>query len=163
MFALSNASINMKSRLYLILTLLFFTTCTFAQKRAHNPSDVIRSMNWDVIGSVSFEMDKQNKILPVYGEMIRRFADRDFSLKGYIIPIKAGLKQQQFLLSPLPINQCFFCGQNGVPAMIMVNMISPIAYTTNPVLIEGILKLEVVDAASAAPITLQKATASQVK
>ncbi|NQX41081.1 hypothetical protein SAMN05421820_107384 [Pedobacter steynii] len=153
----------MKSRLSLILALLFFTTCALAQKRAHNPADVIRSMNWDVIGSVNFEMDKQNKILPVYGEMIRRFADRDFSLKGYIIPIKAGLKQQQFLLSPLPINQCFFCGQNGVPAMILVNMSSPIAYTTKPVLIEGILKLEVVDAATAAPISLQKATASQAK
>lgn len=157
------ALINMKSRLYLILALLFFTTGAFAQKRAHTPSDVIRSMNWDVIGSVNFEMDKQNKILPVYGEMIKRFADREFSLKGYIIPIKTGLKQQQFLLSPLPINQCFFCGQNGVPAMIMVNMTSPIAYTTNPVLIEGILKLELVDAASAAPISLNKATALKTK
>ncbi|SHG37103.1 hypothetical protein SAMN04488522_105251 [Pedobacter caeni] len=153
--------ISMKNRLFLIL--LFFTTTAFAQKRAHNPNDVIRSMNWDVIGSVNFELNKQNKILPVYGEMIKRFEDREFSLKGYIIPIKAGLKQQQFLLSPLPINQCFFCGQNGVPAMILVNMASPVAYTTNPVLIEGILKLEVVDAATAAPITLNKATALKTK
>lgn len=151
----------MKNRL--LLTLLFFTTAAFAQRRAHNPADVIRSMNWDVIGSVNFELDKQNRLLPIYGEMIRRFADQEFSLKGYIIPIKAGLKQQQFLLSPLPINQCFFCGQNGVPAMILVNMAKPVAYTTNPLLIEGILKLEVVDAATAAPITLNKATASATK
>lgn len=153
----------MKSRLYSILALLFFTTGALAQKRVHNPADLIRSMNWDLIGSVNFEMDDKNKILPVYGALIKRFADREFSLKGYIIPIKAGLKQQQFLLSPLPINQCFFCGQNGVPAMIMVNMDSPIAYTTNPVLIEGILKLEVVDAATAAPISLNKATALKTK
>ena len=27
--------------------------------------------------------------------------------------------QQQFMFSSLPVNQCFFCKQNGVPLMIM--------------------------------------------
>lgn len=152
---------KIKLRLSLIVLLICFSFHSFSQKRTHNPADVIKSMNWDIIGSVNFELNTQNKIFPVYGETIKRFADHEFSLKGYIIPIKTGLKQQQFLLSPLPINQCFFCGQNGVPAMIMVNMESPVAYTTNPILIEGILKLEVVDAATAAPITLNKGKVSR--
>lgn len=143
-----------------ILLLLLTTNFAFAQKRAHNPTDQIRSINWDVIGSVNFDIDKQNKITPVYGEMIRRFENQEFKLKGYIIPIKSGLKHQQFLLSPLPINQCFFCGQNGIPAMIFINMSTAVTYTDKPVVIEGILKLDNVNAAVTPPVSLQQAKLS---
>lgn len=146
------------------MVLMFCALLSAAQQKKHNPADLIKSMNWDIIGSVNFKLNTDNKILPVYGELIKRFENQDFSLKGYIIPIKTGMKQKQFLLSSLPINQCFFCGQNGVPAMILVNMETPIAYVTAPVLIQGTLKLENVDAATAAPITLnQSRLLSQVK
>lgn len=148
-------NINLKS--LLAICLLCTTLTVAAQQRAHVPTDLIRSMNWDIIASVNFRQTKENKIMPIYGEMIRRFEDQEFSLTGYIIPIKTGRKHQQFLLSPLPINQCYYCGQNGIPAMIMINMSGSINYSSKPVTINGILTLENIDATSASPVSLSNA------
>ena len=48
--------------------------------------------------------------------------DKTVTLQGYIIPMKAGFRQNRFLLSVLPIDQCTFCGQNGIPAMVEVTL-----------------------------------------
>ena len=123
----------------------------------HNPSDQLRSLNWDVIGSVKFELTEKNELLPLFSESIKRFDNREFELTGYLIPIKSGQKQQKFLLATLPINQCYFCGQNGVPVMIMIEMESAVPYNEKPIHVKGILKLEQKDASYAPPITIKNA------
>ena len=35
--------------------------------------------------------------------------NKPFELEGYMVPIKDGMKQTKFMLSTLPINQCYFC------------------------------------------------------
>jgi len=143
-------------KLYFIL-LLFFGNVAFAQTQKHNPNDQLRSLNWDVIGSVKFELTEKNELFPMFSELIKRFDNREFDLTGYLIPIKSGQKQQKFLLATLPINQCYFCGQNGIPVMIMIEMESPTAYSEKPIHVKGILKLEQKDASYAPPITIKNA------
>ncbi|GGG96583.1 MULTISPECIES: hypothetical protein [Pedobacter] len=142
--------------LYFIL-LLLFGNVAFSQTQKHNPNDQLRSLNWDIIGSVKFELTEKNELFPLFTESIKRFDNREFDLKGYLIPIKSGQKQQKFLLATLPINQCYFCGQNGVPVMIMIEMESPAAYSEKPIHVKGILKLEQKDASYAPPITIKNA------
>ena len=142
------------------LYFFFFILCgcsVAAQTKKHNVNDQLRSLNWDVIGSVKFELTEKNELLPLFSESIKRFDNREFDLTGYLIPIKSGQKQQKFLLATLPINQCYFCGQNGVPVMIMIEMESAVSYCEKPIHVKGILKLEQKDASYAPPITIKNA------
>jgi hypothetical protein len=142
------------------LYFFFFLMCgstAVAQSQKHHINDQLRSLNWDVIGSVKFELTEKNELLPLFSESIKRFDNREFDLTGYLIPIKSGQKQQKFLLATLPINQCYFCGQNGVPVMIMIEMESAVLYSEKPIRVKGILKLEQKDASYAPPITIKNA------
>ncbi|SFA46853.1 hypothetical protein SAMN04488511_10683 [Pedobacter suwonensis] len=143
---------------YLYVVIILFLVCSAqAQTKKHNPNDQLRSLNWDVIGSVKFELTDKNEILPLFTETIRRFENREFDLTGYLIPIKSGQKQQKFLLATLPINQCYFCGQNGVPVMIMIEMTNAVPYSEKPIHVQGVLKLEEKDASYKPPITIKNA------
>jgi len=137
--------------------LIFIGFLANAQQRKHNPADQIRSLNWDVIGTVKLELTEKNTLVPIFSETIKRFDQGEFQLQGYIIPIKSGQKQQRFMFSSLPVNQCFFCGQNGVPLMIMVEASTPVNYSDKPVRISGILQLESKDASFAPPVTIKNA------
>lgn len=141
----------------LLLLIISLRLSALAQDMIHNPSDQIRSLNWDVIGTVKLELTDKNLLIPIFKETIKRFDHKEFELKGYIIPIKSGQKQQRFLFSSLPVNQCYFCGQNGVPVMIMVELSEPISYSDRPIRITGVLQLEGKDASYAPPITIKNA------
>ncbi|RZK80831.1 MAG: hypothetical protein EOO92_06770 [Pedobacter sp.] len=136
----------------ILLTLLLFTGLTAAAQ--HNPDDQIMSDNWDVIGSVDFKIVKDTEMYAVYNNNIKKFANKSFELEGYIVPIKDGMKQTKFMLSTLPINQCFYCGKNGVPIMVMVEMTEPIKFTYQTVKVKGTLKLNTGNAMDNPPIAL---------
>lgn len=143
----------MKSIFFVFILCLGFPVA-FAQ-RTHNANDQIRSINWDAIGSVTYELTEKNELLPIYTELITRYENKSFELLGYLIPIKSKLKHERFLLASLPISQCFFCGKNGVPSMILVEMKSPISFSDKPIRLKGILKLA--KGAGQTPITLTNA------
>lgn len=135
---------------------LFLSEPLSAQWR-HNAKDQIQSLNWDIIGNVEFRMVAEDQIYPVYNGAVKRFADKSFSLQGYIVPLKNGMKHSIFMFSTLPVSQCYFCGQNGVPIMILVEMQEPIRFTFKPVKLQGILKLENTNAAERPPVILKEA------
>jgi hypothetical protein len=137
-------------KLFLII-LMFAGTAAKAQ---HDPSDQIFSFNWEIIGGVEFKMVKDNQSYAMFTPEIKKHANRTFELEGYIVPIKDGMKQTKFLLSTLPINQCFFCGQNGVPMMVMVVLNEPVKFTYQPIKVRGTLKLSEAKVMDAPPITL---------
>ncbi|MCZ4243971.1 hypothetical protein [Pedobacter punctiformis] len=140
------------------LLLLFVSLNAFPQQKKHHAADQIKSLNWDVIGTVKFELTDKNELLPIYGETIKRFNNSEFDLKGYLIPVKNTAKHAKFLLATLPINQCYFCGQNGIPIMIMVEMNQPIEFTDKPIRVKGTLKLANTNATYAPPVSITKAT-----
>ncbi|WP_449437464.1 hypothetical protein [Pedobacter steynii] len=138
-----------------VLALLLFTG--FAVKAQHNPDDQIMSDNWDVIGSVDFKIIKDTEMIAIYNNNIKKFANKPFELEGYIVPIKDGMKQTKFMLSTLPINQCYFCGKNGVPIMVLVEMTEPIKFTYQTITVKGTLKLNTGNAMDNPPIVLSAA------
>lgn len=142
------------TKIFFALSLCLSFTVAQAQ-RTHNPNDQIRSINWDAIGSVTYELTEKNELLPIYTELIQRFENKSFDLLGYLIPIKSKVKHERFLLASLPISQCFFCGKNGVPSMILVEMKTPISFSDKPIRLKGILKLA--RGSNQTPITLADA------
>jgi len=115
------------------------------------------SDNWDVIGSVDFKIVKDTEMFAVYNNNIKKFANKPFELEGYIVPIKDGMKQTKFMLSTLPINQCYFCGKNGVPIMVLVELTEPIKFTYQTITVKGTLKLNTGNAMDNPPIVLTAA------
>ena len=136
----------------LMLALLLFTG--LAVKAQHNPDDQVMSDNWDIIGGVDFKIVKDSEMYAVYTPAIKKLANKPFELEGYIVPIKDGMKQTKFMLSTLPINQCFYCGKNGVPIMVMVEMAEPIKFTYQTIKVKGTLKLSGSNAMDNPPIAL---------
>ncbi len=124
----------------------------FIAQAQHDPNDQIMSDNWDVIGSVDFKTVKETEMYAIFNNEIKKHAGKPFELEGYIVPIKDGMKQSKFMLSTLPINQCFFCGKNGVPIMVMVELVEPIKFTYQTVKIKGILKLSTANAMDIHPL-----------
>lgn len=141
----------------LILLALIFTGITV--KAQHNPNDQINSDNWDIIGGVDFKIVKDTEMQAIFTPDIKKQAGKPFELEGYIVPIKDGMKQSKFMLSTLPINQCFYCGKNGVPIMVLVEMTEPIKFTYKTVVIKGTLKLNGGNAMDNPPISLVAAKA----
>lgn len=142
-----------------ILFLLF--SCTVVKAQEHNPNDQIVSTNWDVIGGVQFKIVKNSEMYPIYTPDIKKCMNKPFELEGYMIPIKDGMKQTKFMLSTLPVNQCYFCGKNGVPIMVLVELASPVKFTYQTITIKGMLKLSGGNAMDFPPVSLIDATATQ--
>ena len=136
----------------LLIVLFLFTT--YNLKAQHDPSDQIVSSNWNVIGSVEFKLKDDNSMFAVFNNNIKKYANKPFELEGYIVPIKDGMKQTKFMLSTLPINQCYFCGKNGVPVMVLVELTEPIKFTYQTVTVKGTLKLNGGNAMDNPPIAL---------
>ena len=72
-------------------------------------------------------------------------------------PAKNSSKHQKFLMATLPVNQCYFCGQNGVPIMIMIEMETAIAFTDKPIRVKGILRLTNDNATYQPPVSIVNA------
>jgi len=144
----------MKSRL-LILTILLLTGLSAAAQ--HDPLDQMESSEWNIISGVEMKVVKPTEIYPVYSQEIKRYENKPFELEGYIVPMKDGLKQRRFMFSTLPINQCFYCGQNGIAMMVLVEMDQPIEFTYKPIAIKGILRLGKGNAVNNPPVMLTAA------
>lgn len=145
----------------LSILLFMLAGIVFSAKAQHDPSDQIISENWDIIGSVDFKTVKDTEMYAIFGNEIKKYANKPFELEGYIVPIKDGMKQSKFMLSTLPINQCFFCGKNGVPIMVMVELVEPIKFTYQTVKIKGTLKLSTANSMVTPPISLLNGKAVQ--
>ncbi len=91
---------------------------------------------WDTINESSGAPDR-----------LEHLNGRTVSLEGYMIPINAGRRHGVFLLSVLPINQCMFCGQDGIPPMIEVTLAghATLAYSEHPITVQGVVYLNKYD------------------
>lgn len=138
---------------------IFLLFTGFAVQAQHNPDDQINSDNWEIIGGVDFKIVKDTEMQAIFSPEIKKHVNKPFELEGYIVPIKDGMKQTKFMLSTLPINQCFYCGKNGVPIMVLVEMTAPIKFTYKTVIVRGTLKLNNGNAMDNPPIALVAAKA----
>jgi hypothetical protein len=137
---------------------LFALSLVSTQSTAqHRAGDLLQSKSWDIIGTLDFKLGSGNEIYPVFSDELKKYANQDFELQGYLIPIREGMKQTRFLLSTLPINQCFYCGKNGVPIMTLVEMPEGVKFTYKPIRVRGKLKLKKVNIRDYPPIVLLEA------
>ncbi|POY35397.1 hypothetical protein C3K47_15150 [Solitalea longa] len=106
---------------------------------------MITSELWTKLATLTYKkeiIDNEQWTIPVFAPEVKAMEGETITLKGYLIPLEKGLQHQLFMLSVLPIDQCYFCGKTqGVPEMVEVNMNKSIAYTKEAITIKGILQL----------------------
>lgn len=68
-----------------------------------------------------------------------------------MVPIEPIRHHRTFLLSVLPVYQCMFCGQNGIPPMVQVFLAdgSKRQFSEDPVTVRGAVFLNATDGDSA--------------
>lgn len=85
---------------------------------------------------MGFKVDK-----PVFSDYIKNLEGKQITLKGYIIPVDGYKSHKEFIFSAFPYSMCFFCGGAGPETVMEVKAKEPIKYTTESIVLTGILRL----------------------
>ena len=95
-------------------------------------SDVVP---WSVLTEVKTKTDK-NKVLPAFGASQMALNQKTQRIQGFMMPLEPGEKQKHFLLTSVPMT-CSFCVPGGPESMVEVKTKTPVAYSMEPVVVEG--------------------------
>lgn len=80
-------------------------------------------------------------LFPTYPTEIQTLKDKNVIIMGYMFPLEASEKQQNFLIGPYPVS-CPFHYHTSINQIIEVKMQSPLEFSYEPVILEGILSLD---------------------
>ena len=90
---------------------------------------------WSVLTDVKTKADK-NKVLPVFAMSQMALNQKTQRIQGFMMPLEPGEKQKHFLLTSVPLT-CGFCTPGGPESMVEVKTKVPVAYSMEPVVVEG--------------------------
>ncbi|TFY96582.1 DUF3299 domain-containing protein [Ramlibacter rhizophilus] len=95
-------------------------------------SDVVP---WSVLTAVKSRTEK-NRVLPQFQPQQLALDGTTQRIQGFMMPLEPGEKQRHFLVSSVPLT-CSFCVPGGAESMVEVRTRTPVAYTQEPVTVEG--------------------------
>lgn len=101
---------------------------------------------WETFDLLMYRVTKKNgktTYTPHFPPPLANLNGKTVTISGYMIPFNPGKRHNVFLLSVLPIHQCMFCGQDGIPAMTEITMThsKKILISETPVRIRGVVLL----------------------
>ncbi|MBA3901060.1 MAG: hypothetical protein H0X62_12780 [Bacteroidetes bacterium] len=143
-----------------LLPICIFLFAGISQIKAqeHEFHGQVTSEIWESISRIKHNVIDDYEYYPIFSDEMKALDGRTVTLKGYMVPIKEGFHHTSFLLSVLPISQCFFCGKNGIPMMIEVKLRKPVSYSEKVVSVKGVINLRQVNAAYSCPVVINGAT-----
>jgi len=111
----------------------------------------IQSQNmWPVLSKVTYKKEYDELLgikvdKPLFSKEVKALEGQRIQLKGYIIPTDGFKSHTEFVFSAFPYSSCFFCGKAGPETVVEVKALKAIPYTSEPITIEGRLKLNAAD------------------
>lgn len=112
----------------------------------HSPLSPIKPLqdkegvvSWKLLSNITTKL-VQGRLTPVFPEQVKALHQQTVKIQGFMMPLEAGLKQSHFLLSSVPTT-CSFCVPAGPEGMLEVRSKTPVAYSLEPVLVEGKLQV----------------------
>ena len=94
---------------------------------------------WSVLTSVKAKKVK-TRFLPVFTPVQLALNQKTQRIQGYMMPLDPGEKQVHFLLSSVPLT-CAFCTPGGPESMVEVKSKTPVKYSMEPVVVEGVFSV----------------------
>ena len=110
----------------------------------------MRDNTWKTLSKLTYKKEYDEVLglkidIPVFSKEVKTLEGKEVTVKGYIIPTDGYKSQKEFVFSAFPYNMCFFCGGAGPETVMEVMTKHPIQYTTEPIYLKGILKLNGTD------------------
>jgi len=90
---------------------------------------------WSLLTTIQTRNEK-NRVLPVFNQAQLALNQKPQRVQGFMMPLEPGEKQTHFLLTSVPLT-CAFCTPGGPESMVEVKTKTPIAYTMDPLVVEG--------------------------
>ncbi len=102
--------------------------------------------NWFILQRVSFEENSGETTgfgmpKPVFPSMIMDKNGTEITLDGYIYPLEGQKASKHFVLSSLPISQCFFCGGGGPETVVEIYSLEEVDYQEERIKMKGTLRV----------------------
>ena len=94
---------------------------------------------WSVLTSVKAKKVK-TRFLPAFTPVQLALNQKTQRIQGYMMPLDPGEKQVHFLLSSVPLT-CAFCTPGGPESMVEIKSKTPVKYSMEPVVVEGIFSV----------------------
>lgn len=135
----------MKKQLIFGFVLIFISTTLSAQQSLKDQG----LATWKTLSAVKLEMrfdeDFQLDVeYPVFESKVKALNGKEIIISGYLVPLEElGRKasEQFFILSALPFNLCFFCGNAGPETVMEVFSLDRIKFSNDIITIKGRLEL----------------------
>jgi hypothetical protein len=110
----------------------------------------LKDNTWKTLSKITFKKEFDEVLglkidVPVFGKEVKALEGKEVTVKGYIIPTDGYKSQTEFVFSAFPYNMCFFCGGAGPETVMEISSKQPIQYTSEPVYLKGILRLNGAD------------------
>ena len=130
--------------------LFLFLACTVISGalQAQDPAQQ-GLQTWKELAKVKLEMrfdeDFQLDVeYPVFSESVKSLDGKQVTVSGYLVPLEElgrEASEQFFILSSLPFNLCFFCGNAGPETVMEVFTLDRVRFTTDMITLRGTLSL----------------------
>lgn len=123
-------------RKILVIIFCFIASLTYAQEIT----------GWQLLAEVTFETKAADKNgfevdLPKFSKRLKESDGKKITLQGYLIPLSELGGKQQYMLSSLPFNSCYFCGGAGPETVVELDSKEKINFVTKQITLEGTLTL----------------------
>jgi uncharacterized protein len=110
----------------------------------HDPRSAFRPieekegvLSWKQLSMVSTKM-VNNRVVPTFPDPVRALNKKTVKVQGFMMPLEPGERQKHFLLSSVPTS-CSFCIAGGPESLIEVRSKTPVKYSLEPVVVEGVM------------------------
>jgi len=116
---------------------------TITEINAQSKYKGLPSTTWPKLYDIKYETknDEYGEYeAPIFSVAAKSIEGKVIYIEGYIMPFE-GLESKEFILSSLPVNACYFCGNGGPESVIQIKSKKPIRYTEKPVELKGMLRL----------------------
>lgn len=142
---------------HLFTLLLAVLALTVSAQEDHEFHQQVSSDNWEIIAELEYQVVDEYEYYPIFTRGIKNLEGKEVELNGYMVPIREGIYHRHFLISVLPVDQCYFCGTDGIPIMVEVFTNKEIRYTDKVIRVKGTLGLQEKNIALHFPIFLESA------
>ncbi len=99
-----------------------------------------QDVSWDVLAQVKLTK-ADNKFVPKFEAPVAQLQGQEIQIKGFMMPLEQATKQQHFILSANPVQNCFYCLPGGPESLVEVRTERPIEFSYDPITIAGRLEL----------------------
>src|SRR5690554_2635256 len=98
------------------------------------------AVSWETLAKVGV-VQQDGRRGPQFDPEVRRLAGQQVTVRGFMLPLEQGAQQQNFLLTVVPMADCFYCLEHGPGSMLEVVAVRPAPYTYARVAVTGRLEL----------------------